>query len=261
MATFQSTCPARGTTYRVRVMKENYPISIHVPREGHDGFSNLPTINFIISIHVPREGHDKHINRCANGNMYFNPRAPRGARLGLHCASSQLTVFQSTCPARGTTARCCSRNARVLISIHVPREGHDYIRAAYCSGDRNFNPRAPRGARRGHAATVVDKKIFQSTCPARGTTLRSRSSIAHKEFQSTCPARGTTCESNFGHRTETLFQSTCPARGTTIAANARAPRHKDFNPRAPRGARPRSMMTVDDSLTISIHVPREGHDL
>ena len=58
MATFQSTCPARGTTYRVRVMKENYPISIHVPREGHDGFSNLPTINFIISIHVPREGHD-----------------------------------------------------------------------------------------------------------------------------------------------------------------------------------------------------------
>ena len=36
-----------------------------------------------------------------------------------------LAVFQSTCPARGTTANANNYDSAVLISIHVPREGHD----------------------------------------------------------------------------------------------------------------------------------------
>ena len=35
--------------------------------------------------------------------------------------------FLSTCPVRGTTVRSGSRRAFAYISIHVPREGHDYI--------------------------------------------------------------------------------------------------------------------------------------
>ena len=82
------------------------------------------------------------------------------------------------------------------ISIHMPREGHDS----------------------GHAAAVVDKKIFQSTCPARGTTSVAGITVIdfvrwYKAFQSTCPARGTT------------------AIYTTFLAGAYY-----FNPRAPRGA-------------------------
>ena len=79
---FQSTCPARGTTtpvgctlpprpnfnpraprgarrglYRPGVADEN--ISIHVPREGHDGVGEMfAPRSREISIHVPREGHD-----------------------------------------------------------------------------------------------------------------------------------------------------------------------------------------------------------
>ena len=34
-----------------------------------------------------------------------------------------------------------------------------------------------------------------------------------------------------------------------------------FNPRAPRGARRFPFVTLIDSIFISIHVPREGHDL
>ena len=79
-------------------------ISIHVPREGHD-----PTrlyrknIRFGISIHVPREGHD-------SDTIYefFTSR-----------------LFQSTCPARGTTRRWQRVLRTAIISIHVPREGHD----------------------------------------------------------------------------------------------------------------------------------------
>ena len=79
-------------------------ISIHVPREGHDGAGHdiqsnscyfypraprgarriqtaQPHQPVSISIHVPREGHDyKHeVVICRMNNFY--PRAPRGARL------------------------------------------------------------------------------------------------------------------------------------------------------------------------------------
>ena len=57
----------------------------------------------MISIHVPREGHDGD-----DGNGF--------------CAQR---LFQSTCPARGTTMRIEAVGFLRVISIHVPREGHD----------------------------------------------------------------------------------------------------------------------------------------
>ena len=60
----------------------NY-ISIHVPREGHDCVKlKRSLIPKSISIHVPREGHDN-----------------------IAALTQRVTaIFQSTCPARGTTA-------------------------------------------------------------------------------------------------------------------------------------------------------------
>ena len=57
-------------------------------------------------------------------------------------------IFQSTCPARGTTNQYYRKAKSSDISIHVPREGHD------------------------HPLTRVVYPVaaFQSTCPARGTT-------------------------------------------------------------------------------------------
>ena len=127
------------------------PISIHVPREGHDlteSCTRLPLIS--ISIHVPREGHD--------------------------------------------LRRQCTRGVGRRISIHVPREGHDLLQRPRRQSGRNFNPRAPRGARpsaalypflagdisihvprEGHDQSIailrIVLQVFQSTCPARGTTL------------------------------------------------------------------------------------------
>ena len=151
--TFQSTCPARGTT-----TKRPYPrladawISIHVPREGHDsdvGIFNQSTELFQstcpargttgaargagaarrISIHVPREGHDM----CSFILSVF-----------------AVPTFQSTCPARGTTNQDDNHGTYRKISIHVPREGHDIIKTT----------------------TTALTTRFQSTCPARGTTVR-----------------------------------------------------------------------------------------
>ena len=126
---------------------------------------------------------------------HFNPRAPRGARLPSKQLVFQSITFQSTCPARGTT-RCESshgangkvyfnprapRGARrkrvfcqglgAFISIHVPREGHDRCSAWCGCRAAYFNPRAPRGARPNNTAPCYRGRIlFQSTCPARGTT-------------------------------------------------------------------------------------------
>ena len=120
---------------------------------------------------MPREGHDFKIIGIASKDINFNPRAPRGARhyarewanrmflISIHVpreghdiyvAGRKITPpkFQSTCPARGTTI--------VISSARISRQ--------------NFNPRAPRGARRERAASDFNVYQFQSTCPARGTT-------------------------------------------------------------------------------------------
>ena len=57
------------------------------------------------------------------------------------------------------------------------------------------------------------------------------------------------------------FQSTCPARGTTHAPLSLACGCLDLNPRAPRGARLFNIQSSSVFKDISIHVPREGHDV
>ena len=102
---FQSTRPARGATRysalrhvpthhfnpraprgarlatSVEVLATKQ-ISIHAPREGRDLQTNKVVNATKISIHAPREGRDgcQYVMRPYQG--HFNPRAPRGARLG-----------------------------------------------------------------------------------------------------------------------------------------------------------------------------------
>ena len=197
MPLFQSTCPARGTTIPIfaqysvvcnfnpraprgarltiqpRVTgavsyfnpraprgarpsppipgRRDISISIHVPREGHDMITrHHQQTSRDISIHVPREGHDHNYHQDSKRLPNFNPRAPRGAR---------PKGFVVVSPAS-------------WISIHVPREGHDGCRLDYSrEWANNFNPRAPRGARLNYAANGRCCVLFQSTCPARGTTI------------------------------------------------------------------------------------------
>ena len=147
------------------------------------------------------------------------------------------------------------------ISIHVPREGHD---------------ESPLQFHR-------PKEAFQSTCPARGTTVACPASLKTSLFQSTCPARGTTATAphppprlrNFNPRAPRgarlqasthdpqglLFQSTCPARGTTSTAFISLLLIARFQSTCPaRGTTQYKWRTLQKTI-ISIHVPREGHDL
>ena len=99
LSRFQSTCPARGTTGKDGSIGLSVDISIHVPREGHDG---------------PEIYNDAK-------EIYFNPRAPRGARQGyLH------TIFIAG-----------------KISIHVPREGHDPLESEFYDVGVQFQSTCP----------------------------------------------------------------------------------------------------------------------
>ena len=101
--------------------------------------------------------------------------------------------FQSTCPARGTTGVGFTDNMGGVISIHVPREGHDRLRARYRRSHR-ISIHVPReGHDEQERQALITSTLFQSTCPARGTTFKNAVDLfINSSFQSTCPARGTT---------------------------------------------------------------------
>ena len=123
------------------------------------------------------------------------------------------------------------------ISIHAPLAGRDTISQRGTTSARNFNPRAPCGARpRGRAAREQPHR-FQSTRPLRGATM-----IGHGEWL------------------PYLFQSTRPLRGATAAGMVLSPPRPHFNPRAPCGARRDRRRGDYARADISIHAPLAGRD-
>ena len=126
----------------------------------------------------------------------------------------------------------------VVISIHAPHAGRDGVRPKMLMTWSNFNPRAPCGAR-----------LFSSSFSSIGS-----------EFQSTRPMRGATPARIISLRPICEFQSTRPMRGATTQQSRLSGLEKNFNPRAPCGARPIFGPYILGQLTISIHAPHAGRD-
>ena len=147
-------------------------ISIHAPREGCDACPvTWSAAQRRISIHAPREGCDGRRPDRRPSSPDFNPRTPRGVRLGQG-------------PQGGLVKE---------ISIHAPREGCDISRRSVADDKQNFNPRTPRGVRQ--LLSCLQNSLprrFQSTHPARGATLGEQQGCPSMRFQSTHPARGAT---------------------------------------------------------------------
>ena len=168
---FQSTCPARGTTRRAdELALVAVAFQSTCPARGTTVDQPAVQLAVDISIHVPREGHDGGVGVTRAGIIQFQSTCPaRGTTVQQDKYTPDQT-FQSTCPARGTTIYLFADSGSVTISIHVPREGHDINKHRAISTHSNFNPRAPRGARPPLLQQGRDNLKFQSTCPARGTT-------------------------------------------------------------------------------------------
>ena len=103
---------------------------------------------------------------------------------------------------------------------------------------RNFNPRAPRGAR---LATIIAKTAIAG-------------------FQSTRSARSATFLCFWGIKQFRNFNPRAPRGARPSCTPGHLPRYSDFNPRAPRGARRRLCDGFRIGEVISIHALREERD-
>ena len=192
--------------------------------------------------------------------LYFNPRAPCGARHPLTCGSFAEIQFQSTRPMRGATAVPPQTQPSDCISIHAPHAGRDGAAAWLPSRRQNFNPRAPCGARPGPRCHRLRRFAFQSTRPMRGATHGVLPAVDVVGISIHAPHAGRDANApRYPHKSHT-FQSTRPMRGATPESSARY-----FNLyisiHAPHAGRDyRSYRRHAPFLSISIHAPRAGRD-
>ena len=146
------------------------------------------------------------------------------------------------------------------ISIHAPRVGRDGLGFDVGPIHSNFNPRAPCGARPVLCIALYTSCLFQSTRPVWGATFASSTAVFHRLisihaprvgrdfdplylmfdgdlFQSTRPVWGATLRVSVLHIEQPVFQSTRPVWGATCAIIGCVIETRNFNPRAPCGAR------------------------
>ena len=172
------------------------------------------SFHFYFNPRSPR-GERPYSRKNIHTNDNFNPRSPRGERLYIIYMIAVITIFQSTLSARRATfAYDWLVTLKDKISIHALREESDVSDMITSSDAYNFNPRSPRGERRGFAVNDVQHVYFNPRSP-RGERLRQKQ---HKIYLSKISIHALREESD----------STCVSSFPIIA---------NFNPRSPRGER------------------------
>ena len=191
----------------------------------------------------------------------FNPRAPCGARPARCTKSLRASQISIHAPRMGRDLSEFAARYGYTISIHAPRMGRDAAPAARWRAKHDFNPRAPYGARHSGVSDKAGAQAISIHAPRMGRD-GSVSSDAYAF---------------------TRFQSTRPVWGATAGTRRQRPGTRNFNPRAPYGARPcnpggvghewifQSTRPVWGATTglldagghhpISIHAPHAGRDL
>ena len=216
-----------------------------------------------------------------------------------------LGIFQSTLPARGATISTLPRGstardfnprsprgerhvnaahgiAYLNISIHAPREGSDHRILGKAAPTLIISIHAPReGSDRMISIIRCLLKIFQSTLPARGATIKMVCLLSLGLFQSTLPARGATKRARYLQKRIDISIH-APREGSDVSDRTIIILSGYFNPRSPRGERRSALINRHknlifqstlpargatcarasraDSFEISIHAPREGSD-
>ena len=196
--------------------------------------------------------------------------------------STRLLIFQSTCPVRGTTLLAPFTQFWLLFQSTCPVRGTTSFTRIFVTVSRNFNPRAPYGARLNVYNYVYIPSVFQSTCPVRGTThtsavpppsscisihvpctghdsagrLKARTQIISIHV----PCTGHDTATSYQELLPAVFQSTCPVRGTTRRAAQSLHNGMEFQSTCPVRGTTRSTAKPLALDNISIHVPCTGHD-
>ena len=192
---------------------------------------------------------------------HFNPRTPRGVRREAHYDWSASYIISIHAPREGCDMGGGVAHGIDCISIHAPREGCDAMGGGVAWLSLYFNPRTPRGVRRaGAGCSGGGQPIFQSTHPARGATWRSLDAMEPIVISIHAPREGCDWWWKMVCSYRCHFNPRTP-RGVRPRGNGNASkRTTNFNPRTPRGVRRRTTFPTSRSPAISIHAPREGCD-
>ena len=219
ISAFQPTRPLRGATRTSKTWKPATRISTHAPLAGRDRDMTPEEIAELISTHAPLAGRDNYATGMTANSIRFQP----------------------TRPLRGATRSAEQGGRARAISTHAPLAGRDgYNPRPRQDGRPYFNPRAPCGARHGSTIKRGDGMRFQPTRPLRGATISSHHLSAREVFQPTRPLRGATLEA-LKDRAVLDISTHAPLAGRDNSACWLVSKSRDFNPRAPCGARPRPL--------------------
>ncbi len=193
-----------------------------------------------ISIHASLAGGDLFGLANAFPIPNFNPRLPRGRRRSPAQAPSRagsISIHASL--AGGDDLRARIGHAVAHFNPRLPR-GRRQRTPLPVRGKADFNPRLPRGRRRSVFNTTCSTGHFNPRLPRGRRRAKILILTSAVQFQSTPPSR----EATRAHQDMFLyliqFQSTPPSREATICAVAFTAALIDFNPRLPRGRRPRT---------------------
>ena len=147
-----------------------------------------------------------------------------------------------------------------MISIHAPRAGRDSRSCFSCLRLNNFNPRAPRGARRDDDRTQADPGTFQSTRPARGATSASDLHQRAYGISIHAPRAGRDGPSTGQGVPEVQISIHAPRAGRD-GGRVRLEAYVHISIHAPRAGRDFEIGTPPEFPFISIHAPRAGRDI
>ena len=168
----------------------------------------------------------------------FNPRAPCGARRTRFSFGRCIQIFQPTRPLRGATLLHQPHEGRRDISTHAPLAGRDNRTPKERASWKNFNPRAPCGARLSHLAPVSLERKISTHAP-----LAGRDVSAHQ-------------------RRHIAFISThAPLAGRDDAPDDADPQGIKISTHAPLAGRDARFARCCAGTAISTHAPLAGRDL
>ena len=172
-----------------------------------------------------------------NPGAFQSTRPLRGATSDHPWRNLWAWVFQPTRPLRGATRTPIKLRDCFLISTHAPLAGRDRSSIKVTINKRDFNPRAPCGARPRHIQRFARAFYFNPRAPCgarRSITTDGCGVRIHFNPRAPCGARLMIPLRFSGF---TIFQPTRPLRGATGGQGGILSLSPYFNPRAPCGAR------------------------
>ena len=196
---------------------------------------------FEISIHAPHTGRDWNGQKQIKLLDPFQSTRPiRGATFCHHCEGREDLLCQSTRPIRGATVPIHAGHYDMMVFQSTrPIRGATPVGLLRLWPEYHFNPRAPYGARLQIFRTLIQHHNISIHAPHTGRDLHLFPvSKSVYQFQSTRPIRGATSVLKWFTSPSPVFQSTRPIRGATLRTFPQPLFPRDFNPRAPYGARP-----------------------